>query len=147
MGSWREQALIDAPVEAVWKLVGDPTRYPEWAKDFLEVTGPPEIQRGAVFDTVMRNALDQEIHTPLEVETLDDMHALQLRCKQSGWYARYVLTEAGGATFADVEFGSEPVNEDFRKMDEVYGKRWYRRMAKDSLDSIKEVLARESSRS
>ena len=28
MASFRQQTLIEAPVEAVWELVGDPKRYP-----------------------------------------------------------------------------------------------------------------------
>jgi uncharacterized protein YndB with AHSA1/START domain len=146
MGSWREQALIEAPVEDVWRLVGDPNRYPEWAEDFIEITGPPDVKRGTCFDTVMRNGLDKEVQTQLEVETLDDMREIQLRCPLSGWYARYVLTEAGGSTFADVEFGVNPTTDAFREEDELYGKRWYRRMAKDSIDAIKRVLAEQATR-
>ncbi len=36
MASWRQQALIEAPVEEVWRLVGDPGRYPEWAGEVIE---------------------------------------------------------------------------------------------------------------
>lgn len=147
MGSWREQAVIDAPLEEVWKLVGDPRRYPEWAESFVEMTGPPQIERGSRYESVTRSPDHDEFHTTFEVETLDDMHEIQLRCLDSGWYSRYVLTEAGGATFADVEIGMEPRTEQFRQVDEVYSKRWYRRVAQGSLDGIRRVLARESARS
>jgi uncharacterized protein YndB with AHSA1/START domain len=30
MSGWRRQAVIDAPIEVVWELVGDPNRHPEW---------------------------------------------------------------------------------------------------------------------
>lgn len=146
VGSWREQALIDAPLEEVWELVGDPRRYPEWAEDFLEITGPPTVDLGAEYQSVLRNGLDQEVRTPLEVETLEDMHAIQLRCPQSGWYAGWVLTAAGGGTFVDVEIGMDPYTEEFRQADELFGKRWYRRMARGSIDGIKRTLARPASR-
>lgn len=47
MSSWRQQALIDAPVNVVWELVGDPKRYPEWAGDVVEVTGLASVDEGA----------------------------------------------------------------------------------------------------
>ena len=28
MAAWRQQALIDAPLEVVWSLVGDPRSFP-----------------------------------------------------------------------------------------------------------------------
>ena len=146
MGSWREQALIEAPLEEVWELVGDPRRYPDWAEDFQEITGPPSVELGVRYQSVLRNGFDQEVRTPLEVETLDDMHAIQLRCPQSGWYASYVLTEAAGGTFLDVEIGMDPYTEEFREADQLVGKRWYRRMAQGSIDGIKHILGRTSSR-
>ncbi|MEA2473498.1 MAG: hypothetical protein QOE06_1413, partial [Thermoleophilaceae bacterium] len=55
MGCWHEQALIDAPVEAVWNLVGDPRRYPEWVgREVVEVTGLPTVQQGASYEQVTR---------------------------------------------------------------------------------------------
>jgi len=30
MASWKQQALIQAPVEDVWELLCDPARGPDW---------------------------------------------------------------------------------------------------------------------
>jgi len=56
MPSWRDQALIDAPIEVVWGLVGDPRRFPEWAGDTLEVTGLATVERRACVGTLRRAA-------------------------------------------------------------------------------------------
>ena len=38
MSSWRQQALIEAPIDVVWGLVGDPKRHPHWAGGVVGVT-------------------------------------------------------------------------------------------------------------
>jgi uncharacterized protein YndB with AHSA1/START domain len=142
VGSYREQALIEAPVEEVWNLVGDPRRYPEWAgEEFVEVTGLPEVQKGAEYEQVTRSPSGQA-RTTFTIETLDDLHEIRLRCNESGFYARWELTEADGGTFADVEIGMDPTSEEFRSVDATNGKRWYRRVVKTSIDGVKRALAR-----
>ena len=32
-----QQTFIEAPVERVWELVGDPNRHPEWWPEMLEI--------------------------------------------------------------------------------------------------------------
>jgi uncharacterized protein YndB with AHSA1/START domain len=142
VGCWREQALIDAPVREVWELVGDPRRYPEWAEDYLEVTGLASVEEGAAYEGVTRGPLKEKARTTFEIEALDDLREIRLRCTQSGWYSRWLLTEADGATFADVEIGMDPVSRAYRAMDTVAGKRWYRRVAQGSLDGIRRALDR-----
>jgi hypothetical protein len=67
-----------------------------------------------------------------------------MRCTQSGWYSRWKLTEAAGGTFADLEIGMEPASVGYRAVDVAVGKRWYRRVAKRSLDGIKRALSRDA---
>lgn len=146
MGCWREQALIEAPVDKVWSLVGDPRRYPEWVSDeVIDVTGLPEVTKGATYEQITRGPDDEEVRTTFEIEELDDLHEIRLRCTESGWYARWKLTEAGGETFADVEIGMDPIKEEHEAID-ASGKRWYRRMAKASLDGIKGAVSGERQR-
>lgn len=141
MGPWREQALIEAPVEEVWELVGDPRRYPEWVgSEVLEVTGLPTVEKGAEYEQVTRGPLREATRTTFEIDELEDMHQIRMRCTQSGWYSRWKLTEAAGGTFTDLEIGMEPTSRGYKAMDAV-GKRWYRRVARRSLDGIKQALA------
>ena len=44
-----------------------------------------------------------------EVEELEDLREIKLRCQSSGYYSHWRLTEAQGQTFADVEVGVEPI--------------------------------------
>lgn len=141
MGSWREQALIEAPVQAVWDLVGDPRRYPEWvSEDWIEVTGLPTVEKGARFEQVTRVPYGDPQRTTFEIEELDELHEIRLRCTESGWYSRFVLTEAGGATFADVEIGMDPTTPEAAEIDASEGKRWYRKVAQDAIDGVKRTL-------
>ena len=39
MSEVRHQAHLDQPLEAVWGLVGTPSRYPEWWPRVIEVRG------------------------------------------------------------------------------------------------------------
>ena len=69
----------------------------------------------------------------------------RLRCLQSGYYSRWLLTEAMGGTFADVEIGMEPTRRRaYRAMDGVLGRRWYRRVAEDSLAGLRKLAARQA---
>jgi hypothetical protein len=73
MASWKQQALIDAPIENVWGLLADPGRFPEWSKETLKITGAPtKIEKGSSFDVTGRGPLHLKATTTFEVERLDD---------------------------------------------------------------------------
>ena len=72
------------------------------------------------------------------------MREIRLRCLQSGYYSRWLLTEARGETFADVEIGMDPAHVGYRAFDAVLGRRWYRRLAEDSLTQVAEAASRET---
>jgi uncharacterized protein YndB with AHSA1/START domain len=145
VGCWHEQALIDAPVEVVWDLVGDPRDYPTWVGDeVVEVTGLPTVEKGARFEQTGRGPIHAATSsTTFEIAELDELHEIRRRCTASGWYSRWVLTEADGATFADIEIGMEPTNAGYKALDVMTGKRWYRRVARASVDGLKRAVARE----
>jgi uncharacterized protein YndB with AHSA1/START domain len=44
----RHHALIEAPIERVWELVGNPARHPEWWPRVVEVRGD-RFQAGDVY--------------------------------------------------------------------------------------------------
>ena len=100
MSSWRQQALVEAPLERVWELVGDPNRYPEWASDIVEVTGLPRIAQDATFRQVTRNA-DGTSASTFKIEELEDLRSIKMRCLDTNTYTRFVLTDAGGETFVE----------------------------------------------
>ena len=139
MSAWREQALIHAPIEAVWRVVGDPARYPEWAGDVIDVTGLAEVEQGATFRQQSRVPFGK-VSTNFEIESLEDLHEIRLRCMESGYYARWLLTEAGEDTFAEVEIGMHPESTREKLASAVFTKRWFRRVVRDSLNGLRGVV-------
>jgi uncharacterized protein YndB with AHSA1/START domain len=146
MASWKQQGLIDAPVEEVWGLLGDISRYPEWNPVTIEVTGvPTEVQKGSSFEMKGRGPLGLKPTTTFKVEELDDLREVKLRCQTSGWYSHWVLTEAQDQTFTEVEMGIEPIaGLEGRLSGAIHTKGNLRRAAEDSLDNLKRALGRES---
>src|SRR5436305_8680813 len=107
MSSWRRQALIEAPVGTVWDLVGDPNRHPEWFPMVLEVSGLGAIEENATYRQVTRR-VGGTMETTFAIEELQEMRQIAMRCTDTGTYTRWWLTEARGATFADVNIDYQP---------------------------------------
>jgi carbon monoxide dehydrogenase subunit G len=147
MSAWKQQAMLNAPVDQVWELLADPARYPEWSGDTLAVTGSPtRIEKGSTFDITGRGPLKLKATTTFEVVELDEMHELKLRCQTSGYYSHWVLTEAAGGTFADVEFGVDPQpGPQARVAGALHTKRYLHRLVDQTLDGIRGALGRPGS--
>jgi hypothetical protein len=141
VSSWRQQAVIEAPVEQVWACIGDPRRWPEWAENVVSVFGLPTVEPDAEFQQVSQTPLGKA-ETTFKIEELDDLHAIKLRCQQSGYYSRWVLTEAQSSTFADVEIGIEPTAVQYRLFYGALGKRYLRRLAEQSIEGVGTWLQR-----
>lgn len=143
MSACRRQGLIEAPIEVVWELVGNPERYPEWASEVIEVTGVATLEEGATFEQRTRTPAGKST-TTFVVDDLEEMREIKLRCLSSGYYSHWLLTEARGETFAEVEIGMDPKHLGYRAYDTLVGRRWYRRLVDDSLSSVAEVAKREA---
>ncbi|CAN5585673.1 hypothetical protein BH20ACT15_BH20ACT15_13660 [soil metagenome] len=145
--SWKQNGLIEAPVEQVWSLISDPSRFPEWSPASIAVTGvPTKIEEGASFEIKSRGPLGLKPTTTFEVTELDEMRTIKLRCQTSGYYSRWVLTAARGATFAEVELGMEPFDTGSRIVGLAQTKGHLRRIAEGSLDGLCTVLDRGPTR-
>jgi uncharacterized protein YndB with AHSA1/START domain len=142
LSSARRQALIEAPIDAVWRLVGDPARYPEWAGGVLEVTGLATLEPGATFRQKTSGPLGTGEAT-FVIEELHDLHEIRLRCLDSGLYSRWLLTEAQDATFAEFEIGMEPTSLAYRAADATIARSWYRRIGEESLAGLRAAVQRE----
>ena len=139
MPPYRQQALIEAPAEAVWREVGDPSRYPNWAGDIVEVTGLNDVEVGATYHQVTKTPL-RKMSTDFVVEHLDEMREIQVKCLLSGYYVHWLLTEAGDNTFTQVEIGMDPKSLGYRAIDQTIGRRWYRNVVEDMLARLRAVL-------
>lgn len=144
MSSWRQQALIEAPVADVWALVGDPERFPEWAADVVAVTGLAAVESGETF-TQTSNTILGEHDTTFRIEELEEMRTIKLRCLDSGFYSRWALTEAQESTFVDVEVGIEPTKLRYRAAHAAQGgKRYFRKLADESIDGVRKIAGQRS---
>lgn len=139
MSACRSQALINAPPSRIWDLLGDPRRHPDWWPRVVEVRGE-RFDEGSNYAQVTRD-LTGSIETTMRVERLEDLRAIHMRCTTTGTYARWLLTEARGDTFVEVEFGTDPVGIGNRAFDATFGKLYFRRWLSQSLAALEEVAA------
>jgi uncharacterized protein YndB with AHSA1/START domain len=143
MASWKQQALIQAPVAEVWDVLCDPARSPDWDPDVLAVTGAPtRIEKGSTFDLTGRGPLGLKATTTFKVEELDDMHELKMKCQFSGFYAHWLLTQAQDGTFAELELGIEQkpgLRE--RAVAALHTKSFLRRQVESVLDGLRRAVS------
>jgi uncharacterized protein YndB with AHSA1/START domain len=140
MSSCRLQAQVDVPPDALWELVGNAERHPEWWPRVIDVDCEG-FQQGCSYRQVFKSPMGV-IETDVSVERLDDCRELTLRCLDTGTYARWVLAEAQGGTFIDVEFGLDPKTTSARVFDAVAGRRWFRQWLFQSIEALR-VAAQE----
>jgi uncharacterized protein YndB with AHSA1/START domain len=148
MASWRQQAMIDAPVQEVWDLLCDPARGPEWSEDVVAVTGvPTKVEKGSTVTMTTRGPLGMTSTTPFTVEELSDMRELKLKCQISGFYSHWLLTEAQGGTFAEIELGVEPIERRrgvaARAVASLHTKGFLRRHVEKLLDGLRRAASRD----
>jgi ribosome-associated toxin RatA of RatAB toxin-antitoxin module len=136
----RRQALINAPPSRIWELVGDPERHPEWWPRVVEVRGE-QFDEGSNYAQVTKEPMGS-VETTMRVERLEDLREIRMRCMTTGTYSRWLLTEAQGNTFVDVEFGMDPIGFRHRVMDATLYPRYFRRWLEQSLEALDEVAAR-----
>jgi uncharacterized protein YndB with AHSA1/START domain len=140
MGSYRHQTLIEAPVDAVWAQVGDPNTYPQWAGETVEVRGLGTVETGAHYQQTQKPPFGSAKPTEFVVDAFEEMREISVRCTVSGWYLRWLLTEAGTDTFAEVEVGMDPTHLGYRAADATLGRRWYRRTAETTVEQLRDTL-------
>jgi hypothetical protein len=123
----------------VWDLVGNPRRHPEWWPRVIEVQGE-QFDEGSNYAQVTRGAMGR-IETTMTLDHLEDLREIHMRCMTTGTYARWLLTEAQGSTFVDVEFGMDPIGVGNRVFDSTFGRLYFRRWLEQSLAALEDVAA------
>ena len=131
----RRQAQIEAPVGAVWDLLGDPNRYPEWWPRYLGVECE-DLDQGCTFKQVVRGPVGVEEENVL-IEELEDCRQIKIRCLDTGTYMRWVVMDARAGTFLDVEFGMDPERLPHKVFDVLAGRRFYSRWLEQSLEGLR----------
>ena len=145
MAHARQQAIIEASPAAIWELLGDPRRHPEWWPHVVEVSGAEldgELTQGTRYKQVTSRPVGT-ITTDFSIEHIEDCHQVEMHCLDTGMYSRWILTEAQGETFVDAELGMDPIGAANRVIDVLAGKRYFRRWLEESLDALKKAVQQE----
>jgi hypothetical protein len=104
MSAYRAQAHLDAPLEDVWALVGNPATYPEWWPVAVEIRGE-KFEVGDVYTQVVGIAGRRREFTGI-IDRRKEFKELSWHCPTTGGFQRWLLTHAQGGTFVDMERGS-----------------------------------------
>jgi uncharacterized protein YndB with AHSA1/START domain len=139
MSAHRQQAHLDAPIEAVWELVGTPSRYPEWWPRVIEVRGE-RFEEGDEYTQVTKDPVGRSGETNFLLERRDNLREIRMSCQQTGMYADWILTPAQGGTFVEVEMGIEARGVADRLFDLAAGRTYFRRWASQSLEGLREAV-------
>ena len=138
MSAHRHQAHIDAPLEAVWDLVGVPSRYPEWWPRVVEVRGE-RFEEGDEFVQVTHQPM-RDIRSNFLIERRDDLREIRMSCQLTGAYAHWLLTAAQGGTFIELEMGMLPKQVRLRLLDAAIGRRFFQAWSEQSLDALRDAV-------
>ena len=138
MSAVHEQTLVDAPVQAVWDLVGNPGRYPEWFPRVFEIDGE-RFQEGAEFVMVTKQPMVGRDEAHMLVDRREELRELHMHCTLSGMFVHWQLTDAQGGTFVDAEFGMDPLSRRNQAFDFTLGRRFFRRWLSDAMNGLKEA--------
>ena len=137
MSAYRAQAHIDASLEDVWALVGNPATYPEWWPAAVEIRGE-RFEVGDVFTQVVGIAGRPE-YTRV-IDRRDELKALSWNCPTTGGFQHWLLTEAQGGTFVDMEMGIDPPAVRYGLFDKTIGRWFMKRWAEQAIDGLRRTL-------
>ena len=144
MSEARRQAYIDAPVDAVWRLIEDVDRHPEWWPRVVSVQCDG-LEPGCTYREVVQTPLGKD-EMELRVDRLEDCKELLIRCVNTGTFVRFALTEAQDGTFLDASFGMEPSKLKYRMFDMVVGRRYFRSWLEQSLEAMQRACGEPAGR-
>jgi uncharacterized protein YndB with AHSA1/START domain len=138
---YRQQAMIEAPPEVLWELLGDPNRHAEWWPRVVEVQCEG-LEEGCTYRQVTKTPMGK-IETDISIETLEDCREITVRCMDTGTLCHWLFTEAQGNTFVDAEFGMDPQDFGRKVFDVVAGRRYFRKWLEQSLDALERAAQAE----
>ena len=133
----RRQAFIAAPLDAVWKLIADIERHPDWWPRVVEVHCEG-LDEGCTYREVTQTPFGRQ-EMNLLIDGLEDCRNLSIRCLNTGTFVRFVVTEAQGGTFVDGEMGMDPADLGYRVFDLVAGRRYFSSWMAQTLVALDEA--------
>jgi hypothetical protein len=133
--SSRQQTHIEATPEAIWELVGDPNRHPDWWPEMIEIECA-DIREGCRYRGVVKGFMRADEHELL-IERLEGCREVSIFCDGTGVTTRFLLTEAQGGTFVEGYFSIEPNSVGSTVIAAVSGRRIMRSWLEQSLENLK----------
>jgi Polyketide cyclase / dehydrase and lipid transport len=134
MKAYRAQAHLDASLDEVWALVGNPATYPEWWPVAVEIRGE-SFEVGDAFTQVLEIA-GRRLEYSRVIDRRDELKELRWHCPTTGGFQHWLLTDAQGGTFVDMEMGIDPPALRYR----LVGRRFIKRWAEDAIDGLRQAL-------
>ena len=138
MTAYRAQAHLDASLDDVWALVGNPATYPEWWPVAVEIRGQT-FEVGDAFTQVMEIA-GRRLEYSRVIDRRDELKELSWHCPTTGGFQHWLLTDAQGGTFVDMEMGIHPPTLRYRLFNRTVGRRFIKQWAEDAIDGLRRAL-------
>jgi uncharacterized protein YndB with AHSA1/START domain len=137
-----QQTFIDAPVEQVWELVGDPNQHAGWWPDVIEAECA-DIREGCRYRGVVKGVFRTE-ERELLIENLEACREVSIFCEGTGVTTRFTLAEAQGGTFVEGHFAIEPNSIGATVFGALAGRRIMSSWLQASLANLKSAAERSS---
>jgi uncharacterized protein YndB with AHSA1/START domain len=134
-----QQTFIEAPIERVWELVGDPNKHPEWWPEMLEIECA-DLKEGCRYRGVVKGPFGAAAHD-LVVDHYEECGEVSIFCDGTGVTTRFVLTEAQGGTFVEGCFTIEPNSIGMKVLGAVTGRRFMHAWLESSLENLRSTAA------
>jgi len=139
MSAYRAQAHFDAPLEDVWALVGNPATYPEWWPVAVEIRGET-FEVGDVYTQVVGVA-GRRLEYSRIITDREELKELRWHCPTTGGFQHWLLTDAQGGTFVDMEMGiKDPEEARFGLFDKTVGRWFIKHWAEQAIDGLRRTL-------
>jgi uncharacterized protein YndB with AHSA1/START domain len=134
----RAQVHIDAPLDEVWALVGNPATYPEWWPAAVEIRGE-RFDFGDRFTQVVEIA-GRRLEYSRIIDRRDELKELGWQCPTTGGFQHWLLTDSQGGTFVDMEMGMNPPALRYGLFDKTLGRWVMKRWSEQAVDGLRKTL-------
>ena len=138
MSVYRAQVHIDAPLDEVWALVGNPATYPDWWPVAVEIRGD-RFEVGDPFTQVVGIA-GRRLEYSRIIERREELKELKWHCPTTGDFEHWPLTDAQGGTFVDMEMGMNPPALRYGFFDKTMGRWVIKRWSEQAVDGLRKTL-------
>jgi uncharacterized protein YndB with AHSA1/START domain len=140
VSEYRAQAHLDAPLDEVWALVGNPATYPQWWPAAVEIRGET-FEVGDVYTQVLPRFGGRRLEYTRIIDQRDELKELKWSCPTTGGFQHWTLTAAQGGTFVDMEMGLRAPSRRYRLFERSVGRWFIKRWAEQAMDGLRRTLA------